>query len=67
MSQHKSTSDNTFNLEELVLLSNALNEILNGPAAIEAWEFQTRTGLERSQAEALLERISNLIASREKH
>lgn len=30
---------------ELVLLNNALNEICNGPNAIEEWEFHTRLGL----------------------
>jgi hypothetical protein len=42
---------------DLVFLNNALNDILNGPDAIEAWEFQMRTGVERSEALELLERI----------
>lgn len=67
MKQDKPTPGATFNTEELVVLNNALNEILNGPAAIEAWEFQTRTGVERSHAEALLSRIGKLIEAAEKH
>jgi hypothetical protein len=43
--------------DELVLVKNALNEVLNGPDAIEAWEFQTRLGGTREEAEALLLRI----------
>ncbi len=43
--------------EELLLINNALNEILNGPEAIEDWEFETRVGCPRSQALALLKRI----------
>ena len=33
--------------DELVTLSNALNEVLHGPDAIEEWEFQTRIGASR--------------------
>ena len=46
---------------DLVLLNNALNEILNGPDAIAEWEFQTRTGAERSEAVRLLRRNSDTI------
>jgi hypothetical protein len=51
----------TFSKEELLLLNNALNEILNGPGAIAAWEFQLRTGVERQRAEVLLERFRMLL------
>lgn len=34
-------------------LANALNEILNGPEAIEDWEFQTRVGVNRDEAKRL--------------
>ena len=47
--------------EELALINNALNEILHGPEAIPAWEFQTRVGVERAKAEALLRRLGELI------
>ena len=40
--------------EDLSILQNALNEICNGPAAIDDWEFQTRVGVERDEATALL-------------
>lgn len=46
---------------ELVLINNALNEVLNGPAAIGTQEFQTRTGATVSEAEALLSRLARLI------
>jgi hypothetical protein len=36
--------------DELMAAANALNEVLNGPEAIEDWEFQTRMGLDREQA-----------------
>ena len=38
--------------DNLLLISSALNEILNGPGAIDGWEFQTRTGIERLEAVA---------------
>ncbi|HXU94458.1 MAG TPA: hypothetical protein VFP33_12455 [Gallionella sp.] len=43
--------------EELVLINNALNEILNGPDSIAEWEFQTRTGVSTEAAKALLDRV----------
>ena len=43
--------------EDWRLLSNALNEILHGPDAIDDWEFQTRTGSTRADALALLKRL----------
>ncbi len=67
MTAHElSSEERTVLLSEadLVLLNNALNEILHGPEAIEEWEFQTRTGLERNYAMALLERISKMLALR---
>jgi hypothetical protein len=45
---------------EVVIVSNAINEICNGPEAIEDWEFRTRVGASRSEAEALLQRLSEL-------
>jgi hypothetical protein len=46
--------------DDLVLLSNALNEILNGPDAIDEWEFQTRTGIETGRARQALQKITVL-------
>jgi hypothetical protein len=46
--------------DELGVLQNALNEILNGPEAIEDWEFQTRVGVSREEANALLDAVAGL-------
>jgi hypothetical protein len=40
------------------VLHNALNEVVNGPQAIEDWEFQTRMGVTRDQARDLLMRMT---------
>jgi hypothetical protein len=42
--------------DDLLLINNALNEIINGPGAIDVWEFQTRTGVEFQDAEKLLKK-----------
>jgi hypothetical protein len=42
----------TVSRSEFSLLSNALNEVCNG---IEVWEFTTRMGSSREEAEELLE------------
>lgn len=47
--------------KELATLSNALNEVLNGPEAIEAWEFSSRMGVEPSEAKRLLVKINALV------
>lgn len=44
-------------MDEWVLLLNALNEVLNGPAAIAEWAFHTRTGWRREDAVGLLHRL----------
>lgn len=49
--------------QELVLITNALNEIINGPDAIASVEFQTRTGIGINEARALLSRMSAEIES----
>ncbi len=54
-------SSNSLSEADLLLISNTLNEILHGPDAIEEWEFQTRIGLERNYALALLERIVKML------
>jgi hypothetical protein len=43
--------------DELLWINNALNEVLNGPEAIEHWEFQTRMGGERHEVAALLRKV----------
>ena len=45
-------------LAELVLLNNALNEVLHG---IEVPEFSTRLGASQAEAERLLARIGRLV------
>lgn len=52
---------------ELVLVNNALNEILHGPDAIPAAEFQTRTGVSVEEAEVLLKRIGNALEAMHAH
>ena len=47
------------NVERLIV-SNALNEICNGAEAIEDWEFATRIGASRQEAEALLDALNEL-------
>ena len=46
---------------ESEVLNNALNEVLHGPDAIDEWEFQTRIGVTRTEAEALLQRLRSEI------
>lgn len=54
----KSLSD-----EGVVTLCNALNEILNGPDAIEEWEFESRVGVTREQALSLLSDLTRITKS----
>jgi hypothetical protein len=46
--------------QESTILSNAINEVCNGPDAIEEWEFGTRMGASRQEAEALLNALHDL-------
>ena len=43
--------------EDLVAVINALNEVLNGPDAIEEWEFTARIGVTHDEAAQLLGRL----------
>ena len=45
---------------EVGVLQNALHEILNGPEAIEEWEFQTRVGVSREEANVLPDAVVRL-------
>jgi hypothetical protein len=45
--------------DELRIVTNALNEICNGPDAIEEWEFHTRIGAESSEAVRLLAEVGD--------
>jgi hypothetical protein len=46
-----------FSERELLIINNALNEVLNGPDAIEEWEFGARIGTTREEARRLLDEI----------
>jgi hypothetical protein len=48
--------------DELMILANAINE---SKQALEDWEFATRMGAPRSEAEALRKEISDLLDSLE--
>lgn len=50
-----------FSREELETLNNALNETLNGPAAIDEEEFHARIGTDRSETVLLLEKIGKIL------
>jgi hypothetical protein len=47
--------------DELVWINNALNEVLNGPDAIDEAEFQTRMGGGRDEVNALLSRLNGAV------
>jgi hypothetical protein len=44
--------------DDLLAINNALNEVCHGANAIPEWEFQTLMGVERSEAQATLKKIS---------
>ena len=50
-----------FTRDELVWLNNALNEVLNGPTAIEDWEFHARMGGTRDEVVALLRKVNDRV------
>jgi hypothetical protein len=43
--------------DELSWISNALNEVLNGPDAIDEWEFHMRIGGSREEVDSLRARM----------
>lgn len=49
--------------DEFRLLNNALNEVLNGPDAIEEWESHARMGGDRQEVAALLRAVNDHIAT----
>jgi hypothetical protein len=49
--------------KDLITLINALNEVINGPDAIESWEFSTRMGVGHTEAEQLLVKLSAQLAA----
>ena len=50
----------TLSQEDLILIQNALNEILNGPGAIESAEFEARAGSSIAYARDLLARLTTI-------
>jgi hypothetical protein len=55
----KHSASVSFTEAELILLNNALNEVLNG---LEGPEFDTRLGVSRQEAEELLNQIGSLLS-----
>jgi hypothetical protein len=51
---------------EISILHQALNEILHGPDAIEDFEFATRMGITREEAEALIARTRDHLRNKQK-
>jgi hypothetical protein len=51
------SADIALSLDEMRLLCNALNEVCNG---IEIYEFETRLGATRADAEALMSELGHL-------
>ncbi|OGL24542.1 hypothetical protein A3A68_01060 [Candidatus Saccharibacteria bacterium RIFCSPLOWO2_01_FULL_48_13] len=49
--------------DEILLFNNSVNEILNGPSAIDDKEFHARIGLNRDEAEKILKQVGELIES----
>jgi hypothetical protein len=49
--------------DELIWINNALNEVLNGPDAIDEWEFLTRMGGSRDEISSLLSRLHEEVQS----
>jgi hypothetical protein len=60
---HPYSSHMDFNRDELLWINGALNEVLNGPEAIEEWEFHTRMGGDRDQVRALLRKVSDQVSA----
>jgi hypothetical protein len=52
-----------FTRDELLWISNALNEVIGGPEAIEDWEFHSRIGGNRDEVEALLRRVHDEVSA----
>jgi hypothetical protein len=46
--------------DELLMMNNALNEVCNG-VHIDDWEFATRLGVERSEAQQLLSELNDVL------
>ncbi len=53
--------DISLSKDELVLFNNAVNEVLNGPDAIDDMEFRTRLGVDRLFAKETLAKIGDIL------
>ena len=47
--------------DDLLAINNALNEVCNGAHRIPDWEFHTLMGVERSEAQATLQKICAVV------
>jgi hypothetical protein len=47
--------------DDLLAINNALNEVCHGANAIPDWEFQTLIGVQRSEAQVTLRKITALL------
>lgn len=54
----------TLSGHDLLIINNAINEIVHGPDAIEEPEFQTRVGRNISTAKELLIKIGSILSTR---
>lgn len=45
--------------DDLLAINNALNEVCHGSSALSDWEFQTRMGVNRAEAKAMLDLIGS--------
>jgi hypothetical protein len=63
MTGHERTVAVQLGRNDLLAINNALNEVCNGKNAIPDREFRSLMAVERSQAQATLERISILLPS----
>ena len=52
-----------FSRDELLWVNNALNEVLNGPEAVEEWEFHARMGGDREHVRALLRAVNDQVGA----
>ena len=48
------------NRDEVLILHNALNELCNGPSALDEEEFHSRTGVEKQFAIATLDELGRV-------
>lgn len=57
------TADINISFDELLVISNSLNEVCNG---LDQFDFETRMGVSNADVQALLSKISSIIDTLEK-